>query len=75
MAARTNLAQYWKRETLLMISDWKSKCGEQAAIASLTMYIYKEIQPAKTVSHYTILNSRANLDIWNMGSNKCSNNL
>lgn len=39
-AARTNLAQCWKRETLLTISDCESKIGEYAAVAKLNTHRY-----------------------------------
>lgn len=38
-AARTNLAQHWKREILPTISDWETKTGESVAMVNLSVYI------------------------------------
>lgn len=39
-ALRINVAQYWKKDTILIISDWEFKLGEYAAIATLATYMH-----------------------------------
>lgn len=39
MAAKADLAQNWKNETLLTIQDWETRIREYTAMTKLTVFI------------------------------------
>lgn len=64
MAAKTNLAQYWKNETLLTIRDWETRIRENAAMSKLTVVInLVRILNRNGSFMYDTLHSKANSGI------------